>query len=69
MELNELHKQMLKAKKFHLDALSTERGRIAAAELEQAGYVTCFDSGSDESQYTCLNYTITDAGREALKAR
>ena len=67
MELNDIQIKMLEAGTFHLDGGNTEAGLQAASDLEDAGYVTCFDTGSDEQQYTCYNYTVTEEGRKALK--
>lgn len=64
MELNDLHKQMLQAEKFHVDGWTSGRGRKAAAELEESGYLKSFVN--QESQYTAVNFTITDTGRAAL---
>lgn len=69
MQLDNLHRQMLDAGEFSIDGWTSQRGREHAAELEQAGYVTSFVSGSDEAQYTAVNYTITDAGRAALTSQ
>jgi len=64
MDLTDLHKQMLQAGEFHVDGWTSERGRRAADELERAGYLTRFVN--QESQYTAINFTITEAGRQAL---
>jgi hypothetical protein len=66
MILSDLHIEMLQAGKFHLDGWTSERGHEAADDLLAHGLVTCFTSGSDEEQYTAVNYTISDAGRVAL---
>lgn len=68
MRLNPLHKEMLRAGTFHLDGWNSDRGKIAAQELYAAGLVQRFDSGSDQAQYTCWNYKVTEAGQQALKA-
>lgn len=67
MELSDLQKQMLQAGEFHLDGWCSQRGHEAAADLVDKGLLTRFDSVSP--QYTALNYTITDAGREALASQ
>ncbi len=64
MELSDLHREMLQAEKFHVDGWTSERGRKAAAELKEAGYLKSFVN--QESQYTAINFNITDAGRAAL---
>ncbi len=64
--MTDLERRMLEGEKFYVDGWTSERGRAAAANLEQQGFVTSFEGGSDASQYTAINYTITDKGRKAL---
>lgn len=64
IELTDLQRQMLSVGEFHLDGWTSQRGREAAADLEQRGLIKTFESGGD--QYTVINCTVTDAGRSAL---
>ena len=64
--LNDIQRHMIIAGKFHVDGWTSSAGRIAADDLLKLGYVTCFESGSDDEQSTVLNYTVTDAGRAAI---
>ena len=65
--LTEVQIRMLTSGEFHLDGWNSRKGLEAAARLHKCGYVTCFESGSDDSQYTCYNYKITEQGKTALK--
>lgn len=65
LKLSQLQIDMLKAEKFNIDGWNSNAGKQAASELQEAGYVTCYESGDE--QYTCLNYNITGTGCEALK--
>lgn len=63
--LSDLQVRMLQAGSFHVDGWTSPRGREAAADLEQRGLVRSFEGG--DSQYTSINYDVTDAGKEALR--
>jgi hypothetical protein len=65
--LSNLQIVMLKARLFHVDGWTSVRGREAADDLLQRGFVTCFESGSDADQYTALNYEITTFGDAFLQ--
>lgn len=62
--LSDVQRRMLRAGTFHIDGWSTERGQRAAADLAERGFVTA--RANEESQYTSINYTVTDSGRAAL---
>lgn len=49
----------------HVDGWTSARGRDALAAAERLGWVTSFEGG--DSQYTAINYTVTDSGREATR--
>lgn len=66
--LTSLQLSMLEVGKFHLDGSTTARAMAASEDLLRRGYVTRFESGSDEAQYTAYNYTVTPAGKAALAA-
>lgn len=68
ISLTELQINMLTAGQFNVDGGNSRRGIESADQLHEYKYVTCFDSGSDEEQYTCYNYSITKKGKEALKS-
>lgn len=59
--LTDLQKQMLQQDKFHLDSWSSPASHEAADDLVDNGLYTVFEGG--DSQYTAINYTITEAGR------
>lgn len=63
--MTDLQRQMLEAGKFHVDGWTSPRGRGAAADLEARGLLRSFTTC--ESQYTAINYTVTDAGKAALR--
>lgn len=50
----------------HVDGWTSQRGRDALAEAERRGWVMSFVGG--DSQYTAINYTITELGRESTNA-
>ena len=64
--LSDVQRQMLEAGTFHIDGWMSQRGREAAAHLESLGYLKSFVTF--ESQYTAVNYTVTDAGKAALSS-
>lgn len=64
MQLSEVQIRMLLDEEFHVDGWCTPRGREAAAELHREGLVTCCEGG--DSQYTSLNYRITEKGRRLI---
>jgi hypothetical protein len=64
LKLSQLQRRMLEAGEFHVDGWTSLAGQSAATELLALGLVTSFEGG--DSQYTAINYTITDAGRAAL---
>lgn len=51
----------------HVDGSCSERGITILAQSAHLGLTTVFDSGSDEAQYTCYNYALTNNGREYLE--
>jgi aryl-alcohol dehydrogenase-like predicted oxidoreductase len=59
---------MLLAGVFHFDRTPRQETWKAAAALVRAGLVETWETGSDEMQYTCTNFRITDLGRKALKS-
>ena len=61
-DLSDRQVEMLEAGEFHVDGWCGTASLYDADDLEKRGYVTCFESGSDEAQYTALNYTVTEAG-------
>lgn len=48
----------------HVDGWTSQRGRVALAEAESLGLVISFMTL--DSQYTAINYRVTDAGRKAV---
>lgn len=64
----ELQVDMLKAGEFHFDRVPRAATSRAADALVKAGLVTTWESGSDEAQYTAINFRITELGRQALKS-
>ncbi|MGB4106610.1 MAG: hypothetical protein WBK55_02300 [Alphaproteobacteria bacterium] len=49
MKLYQIHKRMLRTENFNIDGGNTTAGKEAAMALLDAGYVTMFESGSDEA--------------------
>lgn len=68
-DLSELQIEMLKVGRFHIDGWTSARGHEAAADLLHRGLVTCYESGSDASQYTASNFDISMTGRAELARR
>lgn len=62
--VSELQRRMLEAGEFHIDGWTSRASHEAAADLLERGLVTSFVGG--DSQYTAINYTVTDAGRQKL---
>lgn len=53
---------------FHFDHFPRVETWRASKALVDAGLLDCWESGSDEAQYTAMNFRITDLGREALRS-
>lgn len=62
--LSELERRMLGSGRFYLDGWDSLEKHNAASRLVKRGYLTCYEGGS--SQYTSLNFTLTEAGKRAL---
>ncbi len=62
--MDQLTRRMLEADKFHVDGRTSPDVRAHAAELALCGWLRSFVGG--DSQYTTVNYTVTDAGRAVL---
>src|SRR4051812_16973159 len=64
----ELQVEVLQAGEFHFDHMPRSETWRAAKALVDAGLVNYWESGSDEAQYTAMNFRITDEGRAALRS-
>lgn len=67
-KLTEKQIELLRVGRFYFDRAPRPETWNAAHALVRAGLMTMRESGSDEAQYTALNFSITDAGRSALEA-
>lgn len=65
-ELSPTQAEMLACGEFHVDGSMRPAGIEAAAALECKGFATSTIGG--DSQYTAINYTVTESGKDALIA-
>lgn len=65
-ELSDIQKQLLKAQNFTLDGWCQQSSFDAARDLVRRGLLVVREDGSDEQQYACLHFSITEAGRRLL---
>jgi hypothetical protein len=68
MQLTALEEELLNAGEFYLDGWTNPKSLEAAGRLVNLGFLQMFESGSDEAQYTALNFSITENGKLALKS-
>jgi hypothetical protein len=67
--MNELECRMLEAGSFVIDGWTSPRGHAAAAKLKNKGLVVSRQIGSNEAQYTGIQFTVTAKGRAALNQK